>query len=240
MGTGESSVENYFKANIFPDPAPSDNLKRIDKNPMVKHAVPDFGTKLKVSNPVPDMLYGYNRLKAFTHGQRTHLNSMVGNKIIANTENLVLPFFVIEFKADGPGGSGSMWGATNQCLGGSASCVNIAERLNCQLRKCKSDNVQPIDNTVFSIAMNGTEARLYVSWKHDELNYYMQKVDSFLLQDPEHHLKFRKYVWNIIDWGRDKRLKDIRDSLDNFLEEGRKRTSEVAKSRPSPLDDPRS
>jgi hypothetical protein len=68
----------------------------------------------------------------------------------------------------------------------------------------------------------------------------MQKVDSFLLQDPEHHLKFRKYVWNIIDLGRDKRLKDIRDSLDNFLEEDRKRTSEVAKSRPSPLDDPRS
>ncbi|KAF4637559.1 hypothetical protein G7Y89_g541 [Cudoniella acicularis] len=36
----------------------------------------------------------------------------------------------VEFKADGPGGSGSLWVATNQCLGASVSCVNIAERLN--------------------------------------------------------------------------------------------------------------
>ena len=50
--------------------------------------------------------------------------------MVANTQGLVYPFFVIEFKADGPGGSGSMWVATNQCLGGSASCVKIAERLN--------------------------------------------------------------------------------------------------------------
>ncbi|KAG9237037.1 hypothetical protein BJ875DRAFT_454745 [Amylocarpus encephaloides] len=62
--------------------------------------------------------------------------------------------------------------------------------------------------------MNGTEARLYISWKHDELDFYMRKVDGFLLQSPEHYLKFRKYVRNIIDWGKDKRLKEIRDSLD--------------------------
>ena len=74
-----------------------------------------------------------------------------------------------------------MWAATNQCLGGSASCVNIAERLNRQLRQCKCNEIQTINSAAFSIAMNGTEAQLYVSWKHDE-NYYTQKVDSFLLQ----------------------------------------------------------
>lgn len=31
-----------------------------------------------------------------------------------------------------------LWVATSQCLGGSASCVNIAERLNDRLRQCKS------------------------------------------------------------------------------------------------------
>ena len=127
--------------------------------------------------------------------------------------------------------------ATNQCLGGSASCVNIAERLNRQLRHCKSDKVRPIDSAAFSIAMNGTEARLFVSWKHDELKYYMAKVDSFLLQSPEHYLKFRRYVRNIIDWGKDKRLKEIRDSLDSLLEENRKMVSQLAKSRPPPSND---
>jgi hypothetical protein len=64
----------------------------------------------------------------------------------------------------------------------------------------------------------------------------MAIVKSFLLQDPEHYLKFRKYVRNIIDWGKDKRLKEIRKSLDSLLEENRKIASQLAKSRPPPSD----
>jgi hypothetical protein len=85
--------------------------------------------------------------------------------------------------------------------------------------------------------MNGTEARLYISWKHDELKYYTRKVDSFLLQKPNDYVEFRKYVRNIIDWGKDQRLKEIRDSLDGLLEENRKTASQLAKSRPPPSDD---
>jgi hypothetical protein len=129
MGTAEPAVENYFKASIFPNPESLDSLYRIDKNPMAKHTVLDVGSKLKVSTPWPDMLYRYNRLGAFTHGQQTQLIS-IGNEMIANTQDLILPFFLIEFKADGPRGSGSMWVAMNQCLRGSTSCVHIAERLN--------------------------------------------------------------------------------------------------------------
>jgi hypothetical protein len=131
-----------------------------------------------------------------------------------------------------------MWVATNQCLGGSVSCVNIAERLNYQLRQCKNKKeVRPIDSAVFSIAINGTEARLYISWKHNDLDYYMRQVKSFLLQEPEHYMVFRKYVRNIIDWGKNKRLKQIQESLDDLLKESRKRTSQLAKSRPLPSDD---
>ena len=83
--------------------------------------------------------------------------------MVANTQDLIYPFFVIEFKADGLRGFGSIWVATNQCLGGSTSCVNITERLNRQLRQYKNKEVRPIDSTVFSITINGTEARLYVS-----------------------------------------------------------------------------
>jgi hypothetical protein len=147
----------------------------------------------------------------------------MGNEMdgAANNQGLMYPFFIIEFKGNG----GDLWVATNQCLGGSTLCINIAERLN---RK-------PVDSTAFSIAMNGTEARLYISWKHNELDYYMQKVKSFLLQDPEHYIEFRKHVKNIIDWGKDKRLNEIREPLDALLEESRKRASEAAKSRPPPM-----
>jgi hypothetical protein len=47
----EPTIENYFKANIFPNPKSSDSLKRIDKNLIAKRAIPDIGLKLKVSTP---------------------------------------------------------------------------------------------------------------------------------------------------------------------------------------------
>lgn len=201
---------------------------------MAKHTVPSSGSKLKVSTPVPDMLHGYNRHVAFPY-QQAQLISM-GTEMVANNQGLMYPFFVIEFKGDGPSGSGSLWVATNQCLGGSSSCVNIAERLSLQLRRCKSDKIRPIDSAAFSIAMSGTEARLHISWKQNELDYYMANVDSFLLQKPEDCIQFRKYTRNIIDWEKDKRLNEIRRSPDSLLEETRQRASEVAKSRLPPSD----
>ncbi|KAG8417266.1 hypothetical protein J3459_012472 [Metarhizium acridum] len=235
LGTAEPDVEKYFNSHIFHDPKSSDSLKRSDRQPMARHTVPNSGSKLKVSNPVPGMIYGYTRNGAFTRAQQTQFNSM-GNTMVANSQNMICPFFVIEFKGDGPSGTGSLWVATNQCLGGSASCVNISERLNRQLRHCKSAEIQPVNTAAFSVAMSGTEARLYISWKHNELDYYMANVESFLLQRPDHFLEFRKYIRNIIDWGKDRRLKDIQNCLDSLLEESRMRSSEAAKSRLPPSD----
>ncbi|EDN03526.1 predicted protein [Histoplasma mississippiense (nom. inval.)] len=62
--------------------------------------------------------------------------------------------------------------------------------------------------------MNGvTEARLFVAWKENN-EYSMAKVESFLLQSPDHYLKFRKPIRNILDWGRSSRLGEIRGVLD--------------------------
>jgi hypothetical protein len=236
MSAAEPNVERFFYSRVFENPASSDSLSRSDRQPVAKHAVPNTGSKLRVSTPVPDALYGYNRATALPQ-QQGQLLSM-GTEMVANNQDLLYPFFVIEFKGDGPAGVGSLWVATNQCLGGSASCVNIAERLNRQLSQCKSDAVRPtagVNTAAFSFAIRGTEARLYVSWKHSELEYYMQEIESFVLHRPEHYLEFRKYALNIIDWGRDQRLKEIQDSLDILLEESRLRAAE-AKARPPPSD----
>lgn len=65
MGSAEPKVEKYFQANIFPDPKSWDSLQRTDRLPMAKGVVSEVGSNLKVSGPVPDMLYGYNRHGAF-------------------------------------------------------------------------------------------------------------------------------------------------------------------------------
>lgn len=236
MGAGESQVKLYFQTNIFPVPDISENLQRSDGIPMTNAAVPaTLSSRFRVSNPVPDILYGYSCQTAFTEAQQGQFYAM-GTSMFANSQSLIYPFFAIEFNGDGPSGSGSMWVAENQCLGASATCVNISERLNAQLKDCNSADVRLINSAAFSIVMSGTEARLYISWKHNEEKYHMANVKNFLLQDPEHYLEFRRYALNIIDWGRDRRLKEIQHSLDNLLEESRKRTSEVAKSRQPPFD----
>lgn len=228
MGSAEGDVEKYFQKSVFPNPTlSSDSLKTSLRLPMGKHTVPNTGSKFKVSNPVPDMLYGYKRHGTFTRAQEAQFNSM-GNTMMANSQNLAYPFFVIEFKGDGPSEAGSLWAAASQCLGGSTSCVHITERLNHQLAQVA---VQPVNSAAFSIAMSGTEARLYISWKHNESDYYMRKVDSFLLQKLNHYLEFRKYVRNIIDWGKGKRLKEIQDALDSLLEQSKTSAFEVARSR---------
>ena len=106
IGTGEKEVEDYFKSTIFPKPALLDNLKRISGIAFFKQLVLDVGSKIKVSTPWPDILYGYNRTRAFPR-QQDQFRSM-RNEMVANTQGIVYPFFVIEFKADGPGGSGSI------------------------------------------------------------------------------------------------------------------------------------
>ncbi|KAH7309141.1 hypothetical protein B0I35DRAFT_453649 [Stachybotrys elegans] len=218
LGAGEHQVEHYFKHAIFPNPGPIDSLRRVDRQPMAKHTVPTMGFGLNISNPVPDMLYGYNRPRAF-HQQQSQLISM-GAEMVANDEGLMHPFLLVEFEGQGPSGGGNLWAATNQCLGGSASCVNMAETFNQRLRQCRSSSARPIDSVVFSVATNGTEARLYVTWCQFQLDYYMARVGSFLLHDPEHYLNFRKYVRNILDWGNGQRLDRIRGSLDCLFEDG--------------------
>ncbi|KAK4200211.1 hypothetical protein QBC40DRAFT_339992 [Triangularia verruculosa] len=218
-GATEPEVEEYFRHRIFPYPI-EDSLQRCDRQPMARQTVPRTGASYRVNTPVPDMLYGYNPTSAFPNQQARQL--AMRTEMEANTQGLMYPFFCIEFKGEGRSGGANLWVATNQCLGASASCVNIAENLNRRLRQCESDMVHQIDSASFSIAMSGTEARLYVSWKQDARDYYLADVDAFVLQKPRDYIEFRRYVRNIIDWGRGRRLGEIRKSLDGLLEEGQR------------------
>ncbi|KAJ8064711.1 hypothetical protein OCU04_007031 [Sclerotinia nivalis] len=112
MGTDKPAVEDYFKNNIFPRPKVLDNLMHIDRTPMSKHATPISSSIYKISNPCPDMLYGYRRTPAFSQQQQVQLRNL-GIEMAANSQDLLYPFFVIEFNADGPGTPGGLWVATN-------------------------------------------------------------------------------------------------------------------------------
>ncbi|KAJ8127247.1 hypothetical protein O1611_g6392 [Lasiodiplodia mahajangana] len=230
MGAGEQQVEKYFNSRIFPLPDLTEPLHRSDKQPMLKRAVPTTSPKHNLSNPVPDILYGYNLNYAFP-SQQLQLSLMV-NEAKANNYESLYPFLVVEFKGEGPSGSGNLWVAANQCVGGSVSSVNIAERLNQRLEQLRRKDVELVNSAAFGVVMDGTDARVYVSWKQNKTDFYMQCVEYLAVQNPSHYLLFRRYIRNIIGWGMGERLQVIRKSLDLLPGGKGGKTSGVAKSDP--------
>jgi hypothetical protein len=224
----ESKIQFYFMSKVFP--GDEGYVRRFENINMNRHCVPEINTQCKLSTPNPDMIYGYP-----TAAFNQQLAQLVSFSEMLNTgaSNAILPFFATEFKSCDGTSPGSLWVATNQCVGDSVACVNLLERVNDRLKLINNEHVQLLETAAFSIAMSGTEARLYVTWKKDD-SYYSQKVGGFLLQDPEHYQLFYKYVRNIVDWGRGERLNDIRKAFDCLQEFDREQASREAKARTPP------
>lgn len=78
--------------------------------------------------------------------------------------------------------------------------------------------MERVDNLSYCMAVDNNLAKLYISWREDNLSYYLQQIDTFVLSRPEEFKNFRKQVRNILDWGKDARLTQIGDALDIILE----------------------
>ncbi|RSL55884.1 hypothetical protein CEP54_009134 [Fusarium duplospermum] len=132
--------------------------------------------------PTPAMLYGYG-LDVFSDAEKQQQTLFEAEA----TRACLYPFFTIEIQA-------------------------LFNKLERRVHQVTGPFAPELNNVAFSIAMNGTEARLFVTYRMDEGMYGMYKAKSFLLQDPDHHIRFRKCVLNIIEWGQ-QRLVKIRDAL---------------------------
>lgn len=244
-GCTEADVEEFFTDTVFPKNSDrnygrSAGLETAKSALISSHLIADNPeSAFRVSGPKPDLLYGYSgalRDGAFTQPQflaQSSLHPQNARFPEATAQGLRFPFFAIEFKAAG-GTRGDLWVAANQCAGASSACLNAVDQLNTSLRDHQS--VQRVNNLSYCIAMDNNTAQLYISWKENDLNYYLQRVGAFLLSDPEHFKVFRKQVRNILDWGKDTRLTQIRGALDTILEENRKKAAKQAKSRQPPSD----
>lgn len=233
-GASEFNVKLYFMTKVFP--GESATIQCSQHMEMSKSVVPfSNGTAVPaIRTPAPDVLYGYNFRAAFPEPRQQFRLKDMGSEVRATNQYsaLVFPFLVVEFQ----GVDGNMWVAANRCFGGAAACVNIAESLNRQLRKCQGEEMQAVNSATFSIATNGLMARLYVSWKHDELNYYSKLVGSYLFDKASDYIEFRKTVHNIVDWGKNERLKDIQRALDTIIDDAQVQASQKGKSRQAPRD----
>ncbi|KAF1994945.1 hypothetical protein P154DRAFT_446637 [Amniculicola lignicola CBS 123094] len=217
----EAAVERYFNTKVFPPTLPT--LRRDDRAPMTAQVPSLPAATTKISRPQPDALYGYTN-STFDQDGRYLFTT---RDAYANSTNLLYPFFVIEYKGDG----GSMMVATNQCLGGASTCVSIAENLKQRLQTAGLDEITPLDTCSFSIAVNGSEARLLVTWKASHEAYYTKRCGSYTMRKPEDIQKFRTVCRNVLDWGRTERLQQIYSAIDALAEHSRQIQSAKSKSR---------
>ncbi|KAI5918409.1 hypothetical protein F4810DRAFT_575963 [Camillea tinctor] len=237
-GCDEGEVADFLNDSIFPNPradrvfGSATGLMSSSHALVSQHLVPSNNVRFKVTQPKPGKLYGYSGdlNVPFTESQivtQSILDPRIPSYPAATSNGLRFPFFAIEFKAAG-GARGDLWVATNQCAGASSACLNAVDRLNTLLREYGSK--QSVDNLSYSIAVDNNTAQLFISWKEGDLNCYLQRVGVFLLASPEDFKEFRKQVRNILDWGKDTRLTQIKIALDTILDEDMKKVARDAKA----------
>ncbi|KAK5652706.1 hypothetical protein OQA88_10300 [Cercophora sp. LCS_1] len=230
----ESQVACFFHKHVFLGSEAVGLEASVGVN-VARHLLPCLpAARFPISQPRPDLFYGYARKPTFTQAQLLVLQRL--HEQIANYAEgclgLSFPFFSIEFKAAG-GTRGDLWTAANQCAGASAACVQAIDQLNTALGEVGCPRRVP--NLCYSFAVDNNIAQLYASWREEnDQVIYIQRVDSFLLSSPEHFGKFRQLVLAIIAWGRTARLNDIRLALDRIAETRQRAASERAKSRLAP------
>lgn len=187
---------------VFPKRPREGALMRWEAAPFRADLVPTKDGIRRVSIPQPDMTYGYADLYAFSEPQRT-THEQVGP--IDTSGNVSYPFFIAEFKVNGP-----LWQASNQCLGAAATTIAYTEQLNVLLEENGKAKVQ---TTVLTMAANIYEAVLYVSWKEGD-QYLTKKAKNFCLRRESEVMLLKKYASSIVGWGEKERLEEIRGGLD--------------------------
>ena len=169
--------------------------------------MPCFHGTVHISG-APDLLYGYERASLEKNSVRLDLT--LNKYTCANKEMLMLPFLAIELKGQWPASSGNLCVAENQAAGSSSACVKMAEYLN----EClENETVARIDSTAFSVATNGTEARLFMTWKEGTDTFKVKRLRSYCLAEEDQYIVFHGALYNILDWVYKERLTSIRSCL---------------------------
>ncbi|KAI6767444.1 hypothetical protein HG530_005453 [Fusarium avenaceum] len=161
LEASEANVENFFRDNVVPRPSQDNILLCSDRIIMSKETIVSKTPNFEISTPIPGMLYGYNTSNAFEQEQHIWI-ATTGSSACANVEELLYPFMAVEFKGDGPSSRGSLWLQRTSALVYPPP-VSTLSRSSMRSFATANITIWQINSASFSIAMNGTEACLFVS-----------------------------------------------------------------------------
>ncbi|CAG9945351.1 unnamed protein product [Clonostachys rosea f. rosea IK726] len=211
-GVDEDLVKHLFQS-LIRDRIDRSRLKFVGNKMLDSLRVPNIRGRDRISTPKPDVYLGY-RHETFDN----ELQGLLGHY---DRNHVKFAFLGVELKGDDETTLGGLWIATNQCMGGAATFLNIQNRLQSTLRDNslvkEADALKPV---VFSVASNGTEARLFATYSEGEGNFTMHFIRGFLLYDPSSRATLDAYIKHIIDWGTNERLPVIISALQALRESG--------------------
>ncbi|KAK3364986.1 hypothetical protein B0T24DRAFT_583659 [Lasiosphaeria ovina] len=218
LGCNEGDIRKFCNTYLFPKGAGGRRLLSSENTNIARHLVPNNPVvRSVVSRPRPELLYGYPTTD-FAWDQSitlSNLHPQINNYAKAATK-LFLPFFTVEFKA-AAGTGGSLWVAANQCAGASAACIKAVNQVNTRLGDAGC--IRRIHNVCYSLAIDNNLAQLFKKDKEGNLSFYIQRVDCFLLLNPEQFSRLHQWAMAILHWGQGERLRQIRFALDYIQSE---------------------
>jgi hypothetical protein len=201
----------YVSALFFDD---DDHGVRFPRNKAMRaHLMRDLVvTHNFLPTPTPNIIYEYSK-KSLCQPNAPKLPIWLDEEAKAET-GLYYPFLVIKMQGHETNSNRDSHEAINDCMVASSICVEMIDKLIERLFELYNDNVpKRLNDVVFGIVANGGVARVYVTYAWCKGTEHTLKVASFLLEDPEHHLKFYKLVRSIIAWGNGERFEGILSAL---------------------------
>lgn len=199
-------------------------LMHHEEFPMYRQLLPNnpaTGNENKLEQPVPGILYGYSR-EALRDAIVARTKEELLTDLDANSKDLLMPFFAVEFEPQAVGQQSNLEAAVNRAAGAGSACVKLAEDT---VRARNSADHPPFFGTLmptaFSAVMSKSEARLYVHSKVEQ-KYQMQLLAKYTLSQVDGYNDFHRAVRNILEWGGSKRIMDIRMGINiaNFMTTG--------------------
>jgi len=212
----DTTRHGFSKTSIFPDQDDYDDKIVLGGSvPWDKKALPHVhGFNFPpIVQSKPDYQYGYPR-DSFDNHEAAVMQSNRLTPYSHPSSAGYWPFFVIEIKSVSRGGT--HWVAENQNAGSGAHCVNSIQTL---LNYTRDKEQRMLDSLAFSCVADINSASLWVHWYQvgDSPRFISSEVDSYHWKKPDDLRRLRSGIRNIIDWGVDRRLKTIKEALNDIL-----------------------
>ncbi|EXJ85477.1 hypothetical protein A1O1_05841 [Capronia coronata CBS 617.96] len=177
---------------------------------------------LPMPKPKPDLVFGYSE-EAFTSNQLFTIDLLVddqfGRSYAVPDQKVRFPFLEIEFKSQAK--NGTHYVATNQAAGAGAIALN--GHLDLIQRSFGLESFDYQEPRYFSISLDHELARINVHWlgapaEGEQHSFHVEGLSQHLLRDSNGIRAASRAIKNILDYGADRRLQAVCETLDAYRE----------------------